>query len=468
MSFPKSKIKVALCLPWYAGADRDCVVHFLEFQHYLGRLQERLRVISRMAAPYPERFPDVSMLGKLDPVNTTGFSEIPEELYGVEIEFGLVDEIGCSLPGMARERCVDNAIKWGADFVLFYDSDMIFGTDMFMRLLMAKKPVVAALAFTGREPITPVIYKFNDYKFVDNQVSFDSQPVFDYPKNTLVQVDAVGAGVFMVDTAVFKALPKPWFATSSALGEDIYFCARCKLSNIEVWVDTSAKTLHRATFPIWHTEQKYLNDNPALQESSCPPVNYTPDPDVDLEKEINELAATIVNTKAPIWEGSSTLPQLQFISEQVKNSENVCEVGFNAGMSSAAMLLSNPNLKVTSFDECKWECVDPAKKYVDNRFPGRHNLIKGNSVETLKELNGERYDFSLIDGGHGFPEAWSDLVHLAPRSTKLMIDDTQMPGVRAAVEKAVLEGLIKDVLYFENATGSDIPRRWAMATGVQR
>lgn len=422
-----------------------------------------------MSAPYPEPFPDVSVLGKLDPVNQTGFSEIPKELYGTEIEFGIVEEIGCSLPGMARERCIDNALAWGADFCLFYDSDMIFGTDVFFRLFMAKKPVVAALAFTGREPISPVIYRFKDYKLVDGQCHFESQTIFDYKKDTLQQVDAVGGGVFLVDTAVFKALPKPWFATSSALGEDIYFCARCKIADIGVWVDTSAKTLHRPTFPsTWHDETKYLRDNPVLRPPETQSFDYTPEPNVDLAREINELGACVVNAKADIWEGSSTLPQLQFISEQTKDAKKVCEVGFNAGMSAAAMLLSNPDIKVTSFDEGKWTCVDPAKKYVDNRFPDRHNLVVGNSIDTLPQLNGERYDFSLIDGGHDFPTAFSDIKNLAPRSKKLMIDDVNMPGVKAALEKSLLEGLVENVAYFENGTGSDIPRRWAMATGVQK
>lgn len=462
----KQKIKVALCLPWYAGADRDCVVHFLEFQHYLGRLQERLKVIAKMAAPYPEPFPDVSVLGKLDPVNQTGFSEIPKELYGTEIEFGLVEEIGCSLPGMARERCIDNALAWGADYLMFYDADMIFGTDVFFKLFMAQKPVVAALAFTGRQPIAPVIYRFKDYKLVDGQAHFDSQAIFDYKQDTLQQVDGVGGGVFMVEANVFKSLAKPWFATSSALGEDIYFCARCKIQDIEVWVHTGAKTLHKPTFPSdWHGEVKYLRENPVLRPTSVPSIDYTPEPNVDLAKEINELGACVVNAKAQIWEGSSTLPQLQFIQEQAKDAKNVCEVGFNAGMSAAAMLLSNPELKVTSFDESRWDCVAPAKAYVDNRFPSRHTLVAGNSIDTLTQLNGERFDFSLIDGGHDFPTAFSDIKNLAPRSKKLMIDDVNMPGVKAALEKSVLEGIVKDVVFFENGTGSEIPRKWAMATG---
>ena len=43
-------IKVALCLPWYNGADPDCVAAFLTFQHYLGRVQERSNWLAELHA----------------------------------------------------------------------------------------------------------------------------------------------------------------------------------------------------------------------------------------------------------------------------------------------------------------------------------------------------------------------------------------------------------------------------------
>ncbi len=460
------KIKVALCLPWYAGADRDCVVHFLQFQHYLGRLQERLYWQLRVDPN------EVPVLPKLDPVNQTGFSEIPPELVGTEFEFGLVDEIGCSLPGLARERCVENALKWGADFLLFYDADMIFGTDLFLRLFLAKKPVVAALAFTGREPITPVIYRFDKYSQVEGKLHADVQPVFNYLQNTLQQVDAVGSGVFLVDAAVFKTIPKPWFY-STGLGEDIFFCLMCKMHGVEVWVDTSAKTLHKPTFPkFWHDEMKYLENNPHLQPSNVPTVVYAPAQDEELAKEINAIGAYIINRKAPIYEGSSTLPQLQFLANEALSADSIVEVGFNAGMSATAMLLANPKATLVSFDEAKWDCVPIAKEYVDNRFPGRHALVSGDSVHTLPEWakGGPEYgrgsvDLAFIDGGHDFPTAWSDISNLAPISKRVIMDDYKMPGVKAAIDKAISEGLISNVEYFEDPHAEKVPRRWLVANG---
>ena len=248
-------VKIALGLPWYNGADRDCIANMLAFQHYLGRLQERLNWIDGrdyrqvMAENHP----------KLDPANTTGGSEIPHSLINTKFEFGISEEVGCSLPGLARERIVDCSIKWGADYILFYDDDMLFGTDLFLKLYLAQKPVVAALAFTARKPITPVIYKFEKrYDEEQEHEVTDIQPVFEYERGVLQQVDAVGTGVMLIDTSVFKKLKKPWFH-SPGLGEDIYFCYQCKTHDIPIYVHAGAQTLHKPAFADeWHSEKTYL------------------------------------------------------------------------------------------------------------------------------------------------------------------------------------------------------------------
>lgn len=255
-SFTGKHIKVALGLPWYDGADKDCLPHFLTFQHYLGRLQERTEWLSRL--PPACRPADLS---KLDPVNSTGFSELPEALAGTRLEFGIADEGGLSLPGLARERIVDKALEWGADYVFFYDDDMIFGTDLFLRLLLDDVPVVAALAFTSRKPITPVVYRSTD----TSERRVDGIPAIrrhfepcDYLPDQLQRVDAVGSGVMLIKREVFERLEKPWFH-STGCGEDIFFTGlRCYSASIPVYVDTRAKTIHKPVeVERWHDELLY-------------------------------------------------------------------------------------------------------------------------------------------------------------------------------------------------------------------
>lgn len=246
-------VKIALGYPFYSGPDRDCFVHHAIFHHYLGRLQERLLWMNHTSHTLPP-----VEVGRLDPVNSTGFSEIPTSLAGTTFEFCICDETGCSLPGLARERIVDSARIWGADWLLFYDSDMVFGTDAFLRLYLNQKDVCGALAFTARRPVTPVIYKFRrTWNEEAGCPSYYSEPIVDYPRNQLTRVDGVGFGMVLIRMSVFDRIRKPWFH-SPGVGEDILFCSLCCEAGVEVWVDTRVKTIHKPTFPLeWHDEAAY-------------------------------------------------------------------------------------------------------------------------------------------------------------------------------------------------------------------
>jgi len=244
------KLKIALCLPWYDGADKDCVANFLGFQHYLGRLQERSAMIAKGLMP-----PDTP-LTPLDSWDQSGMAEIPPELHGIALEFDLVAAIGVSLPGLARELCIDRALDMGADYLMFYDDDMQFDCSVLMRLLRHQLPVVAALAFTAREPIVPVLYRMTPK---DNG-AYHNEPILDYERDALIKVDAVGFGVVLIQATTFRRVPKPWFSNPGA-GEDIQFCFQCRKYGVPIYADTSAKTVHKPRFtPEWHSEEKYLKD----------------------------------------------------------------------------------------------------------------------------------------------------------------------------------------------------------------
>ena len=248
-------IKVALCLPWYNGADPDCVAAFLTFQHYLGRVQERLWWMNHLKESGASSGIPPALTG-LDSWDKSGAAEIPEQFVGVNIEFLIVAMIGYSLPGTAREACIDAALASGADYLLFYDDDMMFDCSIFFKLLRHEKPVVGALAFTARPPITPVIYKFTE----GPQGGVINNPVLNYERDALQKVDAIGFGVVLIQGSVFRRMPKPWFSNPGA-GEDIQFCFMCRKAGIPIYVDTSAKTVHKPRYaPEWHDEGMFLRD----------------------------------------------------------------------------------------------------------------------------------------------------------------------------------------------------------------
>lgn len=186
--------------------------------------------------------------------------QVPHELIGTTLEFMIVPVVGCSIAGMARDFACRTAMANGADVLFFFDYDMEFEPGIFTTMLMNNVPVQAALAFTGREPITPVVYKFDHWE-KDGAIHFNSEVVWDYPKNRLFQVDAFGAGVMMLRREALEKIPQPWFYSAAAgdsIGEDVLFCWKAHKAGVPVYVDSRCKANHKPTFNSkWHNEEEY-------------------------------------------------------------------------------------------------------------------------------------------------------------------------------------------------------------------
>lgn len=258
--------KLVLGLPWYTGADPDCFDHNFEFLKYLGRLT---RDTEYRAAMGPDEFNRV--YPQLKPLIEPDISDHGLESPTLEdwdrlgiLEIGIANYSRFSLPGKARERVVESAQQWDADWLLFWDADMRWNYSAFLRLWRHQKPVVAALAFTARDPVEPVIYRIRSGfdPISNNKPMFTSEPVLNYPKDQLItdaDIDghlAFGFGVVLLDMRVFKQIPLPWFSATGC-GEDWFFCTRCHEHNVQRFIDTSVKTCHKLHAPKWSTEEYY-------------------------------------------------------------------------------------------------------------------------------------------------------------------------------------------------------------------
>ena len=271
------RVRVLLGLPWYQGPDPNTYQLYFEQMHYYGRLRERCEWLNWIGEKYgrDDQVAALKELPLLDPMRADGDSqEITLEDDSI-FEFGLTDETSLSLPGWARERCVENALKWNADWIFFWDADMRFPWSTFLKLWRHQKPVIAALAFTAREPTYPVISRIlekpDTENLVPNAIKYIAEPVFDYPKDQLIGGSdiggslAFGTGVCLINLNVFRQIPKPWFH-STGCGEDFMFCVRCHLHGVPRYVDTATKTQHKKHNPSWIDESVFLSSYEANPE----------------------------------------------------------------------------------------------------------------------------------------------------------------------------------------------------------
>jgi hypothetical protein len=123
-----------------------------------------------------------------------------------------------------RERLAEEALKDGADAILWVDSDMRFPKDALEILLSRDLPIVGVNATTRRFPVKPTALDIDPE--TNDLVKVDSKG-----KTGLEQVMGVGFGMILIKKEVFEAAQKPWFwfeqtDKGGIIGEDIYFCAK--------------------------------------------------------------------------------------------------------------------------------------------------------------------------------------------------------------------------------------------------
>jgi predicted O-methyltransferase YrrM len=159
-----------------------------------------------------------------------------------------------------------------------------------------------------------------------------------------------------------------------------------------------------------------------------------------------------------IIEGFVDQVQVDYLQTFIKKHgiRNVLEIGFNGGVSSAAMLSASPDVKVTSFDINRWDYVSKAKQLINETFPDRHTLIIGDSTKTVPAFQlpegAPGFDMAFIDGGHQDPVPRLDILNTLPhlRNQGLIIMDDYCEmygkgGVIQGYDDCVSQGLIKTI-----------------------
>lgn len=155
----------------------------------------------------------------------------------------------------AREMLADASLKYGCDYLFMIDDDMMAPVDLFYKLAKHDVDIVAPLAFTRNPPHRSVMFKvIEGYDSVLRKDYFVNTPVFNYPRNKLVECDAVGFGAVLIKTEIFKKMNKPYFMGSVGTGEDVHFCLASRKIGYKVFMDTATKLGH-LSHPIVVTEE---------------------------------------------------------------------------------------------------------------------------------------------------------------------------------------------------------------------
>lgn len=197
---------------------------------------------------YDNRLEMAIHMGNLQTLSGTGRNtydgvkfDIPDN---VEYQFSL-STIGNVFVAYARQQMAHQVVNNKFDYLWMVDDDMICPPDLFEKLVRHDVDIIAPLAFMRFFPHKPVIYNVAEgFDTITGQPYYQNYVVDRYPKNQLVECDAVGFGSVLIKTHVFEKLAEPWFMVMTGAGEDIHFCHQAKNAGFKVFMDTSVKLAH--------------------------------------------------------------------------------------------------------------------------------------------------------------------------------------------------------------------------------
>lgn len=189
---------------------------------------------------------------------------------GHAVEFAVEGNHERPLPIVhSRNAIAERAFAKGADYLLWLDSDATAKPGMLTRLLSRDVPIVSALCFKRKYPVTPAAgIKTDDphlgpmdYPAPVSEVATwvqahgltntDGALLTDDDHGTagLLPVDVVGTHYTLIRRDVLEALPRPWYKRTTepnagATGSDWYFCKQARAAGFPVYVDLTAISGH--------------------------------------------------------------------------------------------------------------------------------------------------------------------------------------------------------------------------------
>ena len=168
--------------------------------------------------------------------------------YTIVTKFTSSAYLDCNRNEIARQ-----AIEGKSDYVLMIDSDMEYPDTVLDTLVSRDKDVIGVVYYSPRwnkektkiGRVGPILYDYHPFRKIWAEWhKCDKKEPF--------KICAIGTGIMLIKTKVFKKVREPWFSfftvgyrkNVNVMGEDIAFCLRCMAAGVEIWADPTMNIGH--------------------------------------------------------------------------------------------------------------------------------------------------------------------------------------------------------------------------------
>jgi hypothetical protein len=152
----------------------------------------------------------------------------------------------------ARNALARQAVDEGYTHLAMIDSDHTFDKDVIHRLLLHEKDIIGVRAYKRTSPHYPCIFASKPGVEEENGMLF-----VDVADQGRMVADAIGFGLTVIKTDVFKKLTYPYFYFNR-FGEDFNFCREARAAGFKIYVDTDVEIGHVGQYIIKRSD--YLRE----------------------------------------------------------------------------------------------------------------------------------------------------------------------------------------------------------------
>jgi len=176
--------------------------------------------------------------------------------YSSMVNFARCKCLGANVLRGPSQKPWDGKLDY--DYQLWIDSDIVFDSEKFYRLVSMDKDIAAGWYCTEDGQTTSVAHWLDEEDFRGNGGVMNHETLESMSKRRKpFTVDYTGFGWVLIKKGVFENLEYPWFAPKMQVfesgevqdmcGEDVSFCLDAKDKGFEIWCDPRIRVGHEKT-----------------------------------------------------------------------------------------------------------------------------------------------------------------------------------------------------------------------------
>lgn len=134
-----------------------------------------------------------------------------------------------------RNLIAQDALDWGADALLWIDSDQTFPTNALERVAGLHVDIVGCNYGTRTDPPSPTAHDLNGERVWPDEAAAK--------RGDIKEVGALGLGFCLIRRSVFESVERPWFIDAASrdgsriITEDVHFMDRAREAGHKVHLD---------------------------------------------------------------------------------------------------------------------------------------------------------------------------------------------------------------------------------------